>query len=410
MTDKFAFYNVHFRVSHSNLIVGIYCQKCENPCSINGQCGCLRVENSDNHEVCGYLKLNCSRLSRCETNRNNCAESDHICIYHSQCHSNPVCYPLAMTKYFCPSNTTNKPISVILNDDAAICSKATWSQNGTSVAGGHGAGSGFNQLNSPFGFFMDSNQTIYVADAKNNRIMKWLTNQTVGELVAGTGSRGDHDDEFNNPQDVFVDNNETIYVSDTMNGRVQIWLKGAKNGTTLIQNIDPIGIALDNQGSLYLTNWLKGELSKWYINGTIQDILLSNLSFPYMLFIDKNQSAYVSDTSNSSIIRIDGQTKNISIVAGGSPGGNLSQLSWPQGIFIDDVGNVYIADSHNHRIMRWAHGSTAVNVIVGGKGPGSDPDQLYNPSDLSFDSEGNLYVVDNGNHRVQKFTIDKTLC
>jgi len=66
-----------------------------------------------------------------------------------------------------------------------ICAGATWTQNSTIVAGGRDAGSALDQLNFPFGIFVDDNQTVYVADFANHRVVKWNRGASTGELVAG---------------------------------------------------------------------------------------------------------------------------------------------------------------------------------------------------------------------------------
>ena len=194
-----------------------------------------------------------------------------------------------------------------------------------------------------------------------------------------------------------------------MNGRVQLWLNGSNNGTTIIKNFSPVGITIDNQLNIYTTDFLLGNVTKWNINGTLEEILLTNLSFPYLLNVDQNGSIYIADTSNYRILKFDQLTKNISIVAGGSPGGNESELSWPESVCVDKDGTIYIADTRNHRIMQWKEGEKSGRIIAGGNGGGSQSNQLYYPSDLHLDSQGNLYVVDNGNHRVQKFFIKQNL-
>ncbi|CAF4438343.1 unnamed protein product, partial [Rotaria magnacalcarata] len=42
-----------------------------------------------------------------------------------------------------------------------------------------------NQLYHPNGLFVDDEQTVYVADRLNNRIVQWKANATTGEIVAG---------------------------------------------------------------------------------------------------------------------------------------------------------------------------------------------------------------------------------
>ncbi|CAF4620650.1 unnamed protein product, partial [Rotaria socialis] len=53
-----------------------------------------------------------------------------------------------------------------------IPANATWTQNGVTIAGDHGLGSATNQLNEPFGLFVDDDQTVVIADSLNHRIMQ----------------------------------------------------------------------------------------------------------------------------------------------------------------------------------------------------------------------------------------------
>ncbi|CAF0761534.1 unnamed protein product [Rotaria sp. Silwood1] len=52
---------------------------------------------------------------------------------------------------------------------------AKWAQNGITVAAGNGYDSGINQLCGPYGLYVDDDQTIYVADHWNHRIVEWKT-------------------------------------------------------------------------------------------------------------------------------------------------------------------------------------------------------------------------------------------
>ncbi|CAF1093282.1 unnamed protein product [Adineta ricciae] len=96
---------------------------------------------------------------------------------------------------------------------------------GTTVAGNNGAGSGSNQLRSPYGIWV-SNKTgaIYIADTMNNRIQRWKVGAASGVTVAGspTGVVGSNSTMLNSPYRVTADVNETyLYVSDTSNKRIQ---------------------------------------------------------------------------------------------------------------------------------------------------------------------------------------------
>ncbi|CAF5079516.1 unnamed protein product, partial [Rotaria sp. Silwood1] len=59
-----------------------------------------------------------------------------------------------------------------------------WKQYATTVAGGNGYGNQFNQLDTPFSIFID-NQSIYIADWGNHRIVEWKSNEKYGQIIAG---------------------------------------------------------------------------------------------------------------------------------------------------------------------------------------------------------------------------------
>ncbi|CAF3426955.1 unnamed protein product [Rotaria sp. Silwood1] len=116
-----------------------------------------------------------------------------------------------------------------------ICADATWARIGTTVAGGNGVGDGLNQLDQPFGLFVDENQTVYVADFANHRIVKWIRDATSGQLVAGGNGADDHSNQLYYPSDVVVEQDGTLYISDSYNFRVQKWFRDAQSGQTVIK-------------------------------------------------------------------------------------------------------------------------------------------------------------------------------
>ncbi|CAF4253695.1 unnamed protein product, partial [Rotaria magnacalcarata] len=73
---------------------------------------------------------------------------------------------------------------------------------------GNGQGSGMNQLFYSWGLYVDDEQTIYVADTSNHRIMEWKYRATNGQVVAGGNRQGNGTHQLNNPYDVIVDKKE----------------------------------------------------------------------------------------------------------------------------------------------------------------------------------------------------------
>ncbi|CAF4834196.1 unnamed protein product, partial [Rotaria sp. Silwood2] len=86
---------------------------------------------------------------------------------------------------------------------------------GLTVAGGNGYGNGINQLSNPFGLYVDDDQTIYVADWLNHRIVEWKWGATSGQVVAGGHGQGSGAHQLSNPLDVIVDKErDSLIISD----------------------------------------------------------------------------------------------------------------------------------------------------------------------------------------------------
>ncbi|CAF1338992.1 unnamed protein product [Rotaria sp. Silwood1] len=289
---------------------------------------------------------------------------------------------------------------------------AKWAQNGITVAGGNGRGSETNQLNEPLGLYVDDDQTIYVADASNNRIVEWKYGATNGKVVAGGNGQGNGAHQLNGPLDVIIDKeSDNLLISDYRNNRVVRWSR--RNGTrgeTIISNIPYLGLTMDDNGFLYVVHNEKDEVRRYKIGDTKATVVaggngegnrLDQLSHPQYVFVDRDHSVYVSEWGNNRVMKWEQGAKQGIVVAGGQGKGNsLTQLNYPYGVVVDQLGTVYVADFGNHRIMRWPKGATQGSVIVGGNGKGAQSNQLQYPVGLSFDRHGNLYVADCWNNRV----------
>ena len=142
---------------------------------------------------------------------------------------------------------------------------ATWAQNGSTVAGGNGYGNGTNQLSPPVGLYVDEDQTIYVADRDNHRIMEWKCGATSGKVVAGGNGQGNATNQLNNPTDVIVDKErDSLFICDRGNRRVVRWSRrNGTSGETIISNIDCWGLTMDENGFLYVVENKKHEVRRY---------------------------------------------------------------------------------------------------------------------------------------------------
>jgi sugar lactone lactonase YvrE len=286
-----------------------------------------------------------------------------------------------------------------------------------------------NRLHCPKGIWVGKNQSIVIADSLNHRIMKYDQGDRYGLRIAGKNISGYSPELLNEPTNViFHAKSKSYIISDYQNRRVlQLFRRGKQRLKTIIQNIACFGLAVDDEGSIYVSDTERHEVRRYkpgrkhgkiVAGGHGQGRRLHQLNHPTYICIGDDQSVYVSDSWNDRVVRWDKGAKKVEIVAGGhGKGKNRNQLDYPAGVLVDQSGAVYVADHYNYRVMRWRN-SECGEVIAGGyfsdnypnrmRGPflsGNFPNQLNGPEGLAFDQAGNLYVADSNNHRIQRFKI-----
>ena len=281
------------------------------------------------------------------------------------------------------------------------------------ITGGNG------QLNCPHGICVDDDdQSIFIADRDNARIVEWKLNENRGRVVAGGNGQGNRLDQLNQPTDVLIDRqSNALIIADQGNRRVIRWCRQPNShGQILISDIDCARLAIHEDGSLYVSDWNNNEVRRWKKDETYGTVVagrngkgsqLDQLCFPTSIFVDTDHTLYVSDRDNHRVMKWTKDAKEGMIVAGGNDQGDqTTQLSFPQGMTVDPSGHIYVADHDNHRIMRWCEGASEGTIMIGGNGHGDEANQLSYPIGLTMDGEGNLYVADYGNDRIQKFHWD----
>ena len=202
----------------------------------------------------------------------------------------------------------------------------------------------------------------------NHRIMEWKWNATSGQVIAGGNQQGSGNHQLSYPQDVIIDKErDSLIICDNGNRRVIRWpRRNGINGETIISNISCWGLTMDENGSLYVTDWEKDEVRR-YLRGESQGTVvaggngrgnrLDQLSSPSYVFVDRDHSVYVSDGGNDRVMKwMEGAKEGIVVAGGQGEGNNLTQLSYPYGVVVDQLGTVYVADGGNTRIMRWMKG------------------------------------------------------
>jgi sugar lactone lactonase YvrE len=135
------------------------------------------------------------------------------------------------------------------------------------------------KFNAPSGLAIDATGTIYVAEKQNNRIRKINTDLTVSTL-AGNSSNGSTDGignaaSFSTPFNIAVDNSGNVFVTDAGNNRIRritatgtvTTIAGSTQGYldgegTSAQFFYPIGIALHNDNTLYVSGFASNKIRR----------------------------------------------------------------------------------------------------------------------------------------------------
>ncbi|MBZ5600801.1 MAG: hypothetical protein LAO79_00675 [Acidobacteriia bacterium] len=143
---------------------------------------------------------------------------------------------------------------------------------------------------------------------------------------------------------------------------------------------------------------------------------------PVSVALDGAGNLYIADSQDQRVRKVDA-TGVITTLAGtgnrdfsgdGGPAATAG-LNTPSGVAVDTAGNVYIADRLNHRIRR----VTAAGIITtfagtgtasfsGDGGPATSA-TLNSPDAVAVDGAGNVYISDTNNRRIRKVTVAGTI-
>ena len=255
--------------------------------------------------------------------------------------------------------------------------------------------------------FVNINNTIYVADQENSRILVWHENSTnPTNIISGN---------FTEPISLFVTLNGDIYIDDGgKNGRVQKWTEKTNSFVTVMGvHSSCWGLFVDTNDTLYCSMRFNHQVVKRSLYGSemtpniiaagtgFSGSALNQLNESMGVFVDVNLDLYVADYGNNRVqLFRSGESYGIT-VAGSRSSNPTINLHGPSCIVLDADKYLFIVDSYNNRIV--GSSLNGFRCLIGCYGRGSQVDPLNKPSSVSFDRYGNIFVAHLGNDRIKKF-------
>lgn len=246
----------------------------------------------------------------------------------------------------------------------------------------------------PAGLAIDQLGNLYIADAANNVVRKVSASSGIVTTVAGNGFPGFFGD-------------------------------GGPAARAALQN--PVGLALDGAGNLYIADQGNNRIRKVTTAGVISTVAGGGsvasqadglgdggpatsaiLYGPNDVAVDTAGNLYIADSYNGLVREVNSGTSIISMVAGGGSGGlgdgspaTAAKLDNPCGLALDTAGNLYIADSGHSRVRVVSASSGTITTVAGNGrygysgdlGPASSA-SLSNPVAVRTDAAGNVYIAD----------------
>lgn len=274
---------------------------------------------------------------------------------------------------------------------------------GTGTAGflGDGGASTAARVNLPTTVLRDAFGNLYIADRSNHRVRR-IDQDGIITTIAGTGTAG---------------------------------FSGDGGPASAAQLSQPIGLVIDDDGTLYITDNGNRRIRRLDPDGTITTIagtgvagpagdggpaLQAQLNNPWGLLL-RGTELYIADRGNDRVRMIDLDTGIITTVAGtgtvgaagdGGPA-TAAQLNKPIAICLDAQDRLYIADENNERVRRVDLTTGIITTVAGtgtagfqGDGGQATAARLNKPCGVAVDLAGNLYISDRMNQRLRRVGIN----
>jgi sugar lactone lactonase YvrE len=285
-------------------------------------------------------------------------------------------------------------------------------------------------LSCPSGLAADSSGNIWVADAANNRVLRFAkpaangesANFVVGQTAFNSNNSATAADGLSFPMGLAFDPSGSLWIADSSNERIL----GYKTATLAAGSYGPSADYALGAAGCSASGTGDATQSGFYPAGLASD------SSGNILVADNSNSRILgfSSTTVQAAVCSEASAPNAALVLGepdytsNSGGDSQSLLSNPDGITVDNIGNLWTADSSNNRIIEYSSSTVAAawnnpgtwnaSGVIGqadytSGAYGTAANMLDYALGVSAGSSGSLWVADSGNSRILRFAIGRSI-
>ncbi len=278
----------------------------------------------------------------------------------------------------------------------------------------------------------DSAGNIWVVDMSSNRVVKLSSS---GKKLIELGewwTEGSSNSQFIDPIGVAFDANGNVYVSDGApfwsrdrgNHRIQVFRSDGSYLTTIGQTgvcgssndqlCGPRHIAIFG-AQLYVPDANNNRVQVFDISNPLSPSFaatIGGLNNPSGVAVDATY-IFVADTDNNQVQVFDRNTRNHVTTIGTGWGIDNDQFKRPTDVAVDDAGYLYVADWVNNRVQRFVNSGNSWNYARTYGTTGipyvTDGNHFNNPSGVAVGYDGSIYLTEDSGHRLVKLDANGTL-
>ena len=187
---------------------------------------------------------------------------------------------------------------------------------------------------------------------------------------------------------------------------------------------DPFGVVIGSDGTLYISDaGDSNRIRKLTREGTLltvagekegfADGIPASFNTPSGLALDDEGNLYVADTGNNRIRKVTTEGVVSTVAGNGSAGyvdgpASAAEFNGPIGVAVDSQKNIYVADTYNDRIRKIT-ADGVVSTVAGSAGPGyrdgpASNTQFDTPCGVVIKTDGTLIVADTGNGKLRQIS------